>query len=155
MLTLRPRTIDQLRADGVEDHLALHWEEIEPEHPLAINWPGYYSLERSGVLKPLGLYEKGRLIGYSVWFVQPPLHHSNMLWAVSDLLYVEPEHRARHGVFLMRESIRILKGFGVGVIWCQVKPRADLRHRQSRARVGRLLERLGFSLGEEGWVKYV
>lgn len=160
--TLRRSTLAEARAAGIEDFLALHWEEVESDqavNPLAINWPAYRDLERSDVLRIFLLRRSDRLIGYSVWFVQPLLHHSLTRWAVCDLLYVDPaERRGRTGVFLIIESMRLLKEDGAKVVNISVKRRrepSDLGYSRGRDTVGKLLSRLGFDLAEEVWVKYI
>lgn len=159
-LTLEPASIDQARAEGFEDLLVAHWEEAETDpSPMAPNWTGYYGLERAGVLKMLLLRRGGQLIGYSVWFVQKPLHHALTTWAVCDLIYVEPEERKGWtGAFLVRQSERLLRGFGVQVINYNVKPRSspdNLDYKRGRDSVGHLLRRLGYALYEEVWTRHL
>jgi hypothetical protein len=159
-LTLRRSTIAEARAAGVEDFLALHWEEVETDQdisPLAINWHAYRDLERSGVLHTYLLRRGDTLIGYSTWFVQPLLHHSLTRWAICDLLYVAPEERKGWtGVFLIRQSIAFLKEAGAKIVNVSVKPRkaeGALDYSRGRDTVGSLLSRLDFTLVEEVWVK--
>jgi hypothetical protein len=155
-LTLTPSSISQARADGIEDLLALHWAEVETDqakNPLAINWAGYRDLEARGVFKPLLLYREGRLIGYTCWFIQPPLHHSLTCWAVCDLLYVPPEERlGMTGVYLIVESERQVRALGARTININVKAaRFDTPHPPPT--LGPLLARLGYRLTEEAWCK--
>lgn len=158
-LTLDQATIAEARAEGLEDWFALHWEEVENDqavNPLSINWSAYRDLERTEVLRVYLLRRGKRLIGYSCWFLQPLLHHATTRWAVCDLLYVIPEERKGWaGVFLIRESVRRLKADGARIINVSVKPRSNLDSQRGRGTVGTLLEKLGFSLAEETWVKYL
>lgn len=160
-LSIEWGTLAEARADGFEDLLHLHWEEVESHHeqaPLAINWPAYRDLERAGVLRLLLCRSKGLLVGYSAWFVQPTLHHALSRWAVNDVLYVSPEHRkGRTGVRLIQEGERRLRELGVKAITYTVKPsrnRGDLGYKRGRDSVGKLLSRLGYALDEETWVKH-
>lgn len=152
-LTLKLEPIDALRADGLEDLLTAHFDEVEDlPAPMAPDWPRYYALERAGVLKVLALRQAEKLIGYSVWFVAPTLHHRSTTWAVCDILYVDPRARGRAGLALIRGAVPVLEGLGARVITYAVKPRkADLDDKQARDRVGHLLHRLGYSLAEESW----
>lgn len=155
MLTLAPETIDQLRASGFDDLLVAHYEEVEDPHsPMAVNWPAYYGLERQGVLQVFALRRDGRLIGYSSWFVQPPLHHRGTLWAVCDAVYVDPdERRGWAGVKLIRGAEQMLREQGAKVVSYNVKP--DLDGKRGRDSVGHLLRRLGYRLAEECWAIYL
>ncbi len=160
-LTLEWGTLDEARAEGFEDMAALHWEEVEIEHervPLAPNWKAYRDLERQGVLRSALLRRDGALVGYAAWFVQPPLHHSLTLWAVSDLFYVDPAERGRAGAFLLRRSEQMLRDLGVRVIYYGVKPvkqPGDLGYKRGRDSVGRLLSKLGYAKIEEAWAKFL
>lgn len=160
-LTLSWGTIAEARADGFDDMLHLHWEEVENHHedaPLAINWTAYRNLERAGVLRLLLLRRTGQLVGYSVWFVQPTLHHALSTWAVCDVLYVDPDtRRGRAGVQLIVEGERMLRELGVKAITYTVKParqRGDLGYKRGRDSVGVLLSKLGYALDEETWAKH-
>lgn len=162
-LKLTPRfewvCIDKARELGFDDLLILNWDEVETDQaaiPFAPNWPAYYALERAGVLRFGALILGRKLIGYSIWFVQPNLHHMNTSWAVNDLLYVEPEHRGPAGLLLIRRAEADLRGQGVKVIAYQVKPRkvrGELDYQRGRDSVGVLLSKLGYTLAEEAWQK--
>lgn len=155
-------TIKAARAAGFEDLLALHWEEVEFEHekvPLSVNWRAYADLEAKGILRLLLAWRGDRLVGYSAWFVQPPLHHSLTLWAVNDVLYLDPaERKGRAGIALIRRGEQLLKQLGVRVISYNVKPvrqRTDLGYKRGRDSVGHLLQRLGYSKVEEAYARYL
>lgn len=162
-LSLKPRfewiTLDAARALGFEDMVVLNWEDVETDQqdiPFAIDWAGYYALERLGVLKFGALLLGPRLIGYSVWFLQPPLHHKNTTWAANDVVYADPDYRARHGLVLMRKAEAALAEMGVKVITYMAKPRQGkdaLDYRRGRDSIGYLLQRLGYRLSEEAWLK--
>lgn len=156
---LRWLTIDTARGLGFDDLLVLNWEEVETDQariPFAPNWPAYYSLERAGVLRFAGALLDDKLVGYSIWFVQPQLHHAGTSWAVNDLVYVEPEHRSRFGRALIHWCEAQLAEHGVKVVTYQTKPRrarGDLGYKRGRDSVGVLLSRLGYTLAEEVWQK--
>lgn len=158
-LTLKVESLDALRAEGVEDLVATQWEEVEDHHercPLAIDWPAYYAMERAGIFKALALRRGSRLIGYSSWFIKPLLHHRLTTWAVCDILYVDPTSRGRAGVTLIRGAEPVLRDLGAQVILYTVKPsKGDLDDTRPRDRVGALLRRLGYSLAEESWARWL
>lgn len=162
MLTLDWATLAEGRAEGLDDLIALNWEEVESANPkmsLHVNWNAMRSLERAGVLKSMILRRDGQFIGYSAYYVQPVLHHASTVWAVADVVYVDPDHRAGWaGVYIIRQGEKMLRDLGVKVLYIavkQVKQRSDLGYKRGRDSVGLLLQRLGFERFEEAWVKYL
>lgn len=154
-LTLDLVALDTARATGLDDLLALDFDELEGHQdvsPLDVNWPAYYGLERAGVLKILALRRAGALIGYNIFFLQPPLHSRRTLWAVNDVLYLTPEERRGWtGVFLVRRSEQMLREMGARVIMYASKP--DLSSKRHRDSVGRLFARLGYGVFDHTWTK--
>lgn len=150
-------TITEARAAGFEDLLFLNWEELEHHKdvsPLDVNWPAYLAYEKAGHYK-LGLLRlDGELIGYSGFFVQPPLHHRSTLWAVNDMVYLAPEHRrGLTGAYLIREAERLLKAMGARVIMYGAKPDHNLDSKRDRDSVSLLLQKLGYGAFEHTWSK--
>lgn len=150
-------SIDRARDRGFDDMLALNWEEIEGHKevsPFDPDWPAYRDLEKRGVLK-LGVLCAGiQMIGYNVFFVNKPLHHRSTVWAINDLLYLEPEHRlGRNGIFLVTEAERRLRELGAKVILYGVKTDRNLSPKRERDSVGLLLEKLGYGSFDQSWSK--
>ena len=156
-LEFRWATLAEVRAAGADDLAVLHWEEIEGHHdasPIDIDWKGYAALERAGTLKIASLWKGDRLIGYNVFFVYRPLHSRTTLWAISDVLYVDPEHRRGWtGVKLLKESELGLKAMGAKVILYSVKTNRNLSLKRDRDSVGLLLEKLGYGSFDQSWSK--
>ena len=143
-------TISQGLDLGLADLLALDWAEIEEDQdgcPLSVNWAHYRTQERLGVLQALYMTLNGRLIGYNVFFVHCPGHHSLTKWAVGDLIYIEPEHRlGARGVRLISEPEARFKEMGVRRILYTVKVRGN---------VGELLQRCGYAPYEASFAKLI
>lgn len=141
-------TIGQGLDLGLADMIALDWAEIEEDQeqsPLSINWAHYRTQERLGVLQPLYMILDGKLIGYNVFFVHCPGHHSLTKWAIGDLIYLEPEHRLGvRGVRLIAEPEERFKALGVRRILYTVKVRGS---------VGELLQRCGYAPYEASFSK--
>lgn len=158
-LRIEPGTIDEGLDAGLDDLIHLDWEEIEIEHekvPLDVRWPEYRRLEKVGVLRPFYAWDKDRLVGYSVFFLNEPLHHGLTKWAINDLIYLLPEYRRGwSGVRLIRQSEAALRELGAKVISYQVKTKGDLGSKHRRGTVGDLLARLGYTRVEEAWAKYL
>ncbi len=149
--------LDKVRADGVEDILLRHWEEValnKDQVPLAIDWTQYYALERAGILKSVVMRQGGRLIGYDAFFVQPTLHYRTSLWALNDILYLVPEHRrGRAGVLLIDAAEHLLRDLGVQKVLYHTKLHLDLGHHTGGDTVGRLLSKRRYVHVENVWAK--
>jgi L-amino acid N-acyltransferase YncA len=157
----RPRfaweTLAAARAAGIEDLIALNWEEVEDHKaasPLAIDWNAYQQLERQGVLRVGLMRAAGLLVGYNVFFVKPTLHHRQTVWAVNDLVYLDPEaRRGMAGVLLISEAERLLRAEGVRAVFYCSKLGPDLGEKRGRGSVAALLSGLGYNAYETTWLK--
>ena len=114
--------ISSAMADGLEDLIIFNWSEIEAKTdiapPLDIDWPKYAMLERAGIYRAISMRRGAKLIGYNSYFVQPPLRHKGLLWAVNDTLYIDKDERAgRLGITAVRRSIEMLKAVGVQYVF--------------------------------------
>lgn len=156
-LTFAWETIDQARADGLDDLLALHWEEValnKDAVPLAIDWPRYRVLEKTGALKALTMRQDGALIGYDVFFVQPTLHYATSTWALNDILYLTPEARkGLAGARMIRTAEQMLRELGVQKVIYHTKLHLNLGRRTDGDTVGRLLAAMGYTHVENVWAK--
>lgn len=151
-LTFEWASIDKARDLGLDDMLALNWEEVEDHKdvsPLDINWRAYRDLERQGILKLGILLKDGLLIGYNIFFVNCPLHHRSTLWAISDLIYLDRSAKHPAGLLLITEAERRLRELGVKVILYGVK----LSPQRGRGSVGQLLAKLGYGSFDQSWSK--
>lgn len=125
-----------------------HWAEIasHADIPLAPDHVAYERIEDSGALRVWVVRSGEALVGYAIWFVRPHLHYAGTLYALQDVLYVAPEHRARGlGPRLIRHCDQALAAEGVVVAMHHVK----LAH----PALGRLLERAGYQAVETTYAK--
>lgn len=109
-------------SDGLEDLIAFNWSEIEAVYPEAppidIDWPAYYLAERRGTYRAVSARKGSKLIGYNGYFVQPPLRHKTMLWAVNDTLFIDKDERAGTlGRRFLLASLALLKEAGVDTVY--------------------------------------
>lgn len=155
---LRPRTkvheiewikIDAALTAGFEDMMAAHWEEValdKDQVPLAPDWPRYRLFERQGILKALGMRSAaGKLVGYNVFFVQPPMHYAAQRWAVNDILYLDPAERSGTlGARMIREAEERFRPAGVGKIIYHAKLHVHSPGKEKGATVTDLLVRMGY-----------
>ncbi len=139
-------SIGQALDDGLEDLIATHGEEVEPE-PMDLDWPAYLMMERQGVYRSVSARRGGKLVGYDSYFVRPPLHHKSVVWAVNDALYLDPaERRGLTAARLVRESERLLKEIGVKVLVREDRLTPNSPTGKAGARLGDLFVRLGYGL---------
>jgi GNAT superfamily N-acetyltransferase len=118
---------------------AQHWREtglyrqFADRMPLSPNLEKYKYAEASGVLFTLTARLDGRIVGYYVAVVQPALHYSTTLHAVTDIPYVLPEVRHRGiGVRLFVEAEKRLKARGVKLWQAGSKLDSDLHQSMDR-----------------------
>jgi hypothetical protein len=159
MLSIGWSSIDEALADGLEDMIALHWEEVALDKtsiPLDVDWDGYRRREREKTFRGIAMRCDGRLIGYNAFFITPTLHYRSTLHALNDVIYVDPDGRGMAGVRLLRESEHLLSGLAplVKVIY-HTKLHVVLGQGARSGTVGTLLERLGYSHIENVYAKLV
>lgn len=149
-------TIGDALADGLEDLIALHYDEISSpgEPPLNLNWPRYLMFERLGSYRAVSARRAGKLIGYRSFIVDKPLHYQSLTWAVNDALYVDPDYRkSRVGPRLIQVSDAMLKAEGVAIVLQADRKAHKLATAKPRATLGDLLRRLGYAPMETVYAK--
>ncbi|MES2531935.1 MAG: GNAT family N-acetyltransferase [Pseudomonadota bacterium] len=132
--------------------LESHWHEVAhyDDLPLDPDRDRYATIDANGGLRvftarlAVPAPDRGRLIGYLALFVVPSLHYRSSIFALQDVLYVDPLHRgSRAGIGLIRHAHNKLRAEGVTVIFQHVKARRDLN-------IGPVLQRLlGYELVDE------
>ncbi len=152
--------MDEALQLGLADLIALHWDEVALDKlavPLAVDWAKYRQLDRAGVLRGVGLKRRGKLVGYNVFFVQPTLHYSTSLWALNDVLYLDPdERRGMAGARLVKQAERLLAEVGVKKIIYHTKLHLrSLGRDPEHGTVGDLLSRLGYTHVENVYAKMI
>lgn len=107
------------------DLLIKHWNESARNKELMVLKPDYSkyeALEASGITVSLAAYLDGKLIGYSVNFLQPHLHYSELMCGYNDLLYVDDAHRnSSVGLRLIRETVKELRARGAKLMLWHAK----------------------------------
>lgn len=105
----------------------------------------YLEIEKAGTLRLFTMRAEGKkLVGYGLFFVVPHLHYSKVLWAMQDVLYVDPAYRGRSAVRFIRWTDSRLRDEGVGVVYRHVSVRRDY---------SRTLERMGYVRVECGFMR--
>lgn len=121
-----------LQAHRDELATAKHLMEVAP------NLAAYRALEQCGALLALVAYRGNEIVGYSINFIGPHMHYSNLRYAHNDALYVKAGHRGgRLGLRLMRETERLAKEQGAAMMMWHAKPGTALE---------KLLPRMGYAV---------
>lgn len=148
--------LDDLLADGLEEMLFDHWQEVGLDHdavPLAPDWVHYRDMEKQGIFRIVAMRDAGLLIGYSAFFVNRHLHYRHTLHAVNDYFWLSPERRRGWaGVRLFRDSERLMQGLGVVKMMYHIKPHVMLGATKSGT-AGDILLRLGYRHAEDCYSK--
>ena len=95
MIYFKQETLSEVREE-LEPLLPLHWEEVamyQDKIELSPDWDAYYAMEQNGNLIVFTLRDEEKLIGYNLFFLRTNPHYSDSLWAVNDIVYIEPSHR--------------------------------------------------------------
>jgi GNAT superfamily N-acetyltransferase len=123
-LTFKLEKLDEVRWE-MEPMLIAHWAETamyKDKVPYAPAWDKYYNLENAGVLKIVTARLGDRLIGYFVATLLPNMHYSDTLYALNDILYIDPAYRnAGNGTAMLVAAEQIFKGLGAQVITVHMK----------------------------------
>ena len=129
--------------DEVQPLLQRHWEEValnREEIPLAVDFDSYDALADMGVLHILVARKDGVMIGYYWAIVRTHLHYATTLFAFTDILFIEKQHRrGLVGYKLFVEMEKSLKALGVKKIFAATKTKLNL---------GPIFKRLGYDVHE-------
>jgi GNAT superfamily N-acetyltransferase len=105
------------------------WEELalfKEDIPLSIDYPKYKELEDRGLLFIITARVEGVIMGYSVFFINNPLHYSTSPFGMSDVIWVDPVYRQSGvGAELISQTERLAKKKGAKWFSWRIKPRAD------------------------------
>ena len=139
--------------NGLAELVTQHWEEVgvhKDEMPLDVDWDGYFEDEEADKLRLLGGRIDGVLVGYhSLFIVKSHRHYKSTPHAMSDAIYVLPEHRKSGlGIELIDKAERdILGEFAPRYVRIWYHDKAGLRL------LGPVLKRRKYGLIEECWDK--
>lgn len=130
--------------------LERHWEEIAVNRDkikLNPDWEIYEVLEAAGSLGIYTARSGKKLVGYFVVIAEKHIHYKDHIFAANDIIYLAPEYRkGMVGVRLIKYAEHDLKRLGVSVLTINTKVHKPFDS---------LLERIGFSLKERVYAKYL
>lgn len=104
----------------------------------------YGLLEDQGVARLFTARSKSILVGYEIFFIFPHLHYPDKVFALQDVLYVDPSHRGVGAVKFILWTDEELHEQGADVI---------LRHVTTKVDYSRVLSRLGYEELETSFVR--
>lgn len=125
-----------------------HWNEIAEDRneiPLYPDLKRYAELEKGGALLTLTVRDGEKLVGYCIMFLTHHIHYSKTLFAINDVLYLDPAYRSgTNGIKLIKDSERLAKDIGVTKITWHIKTNHNF---------GKILERMGYKMFEVNYGK--
>lgn len=130
--------------------LLKHWEELanhRDTRPLDPDYQMYLAMNDMEIVRVFTVRSDSKLIGYSIWIVAKHLHYKTWLYAVSDIYWLNPEHRKTGVAFDFFFKIEDwLKSLGVNSITVQDK----LTHKHNS-----FFNRLGYTPIEQLYEKVI
>ena len=145
MLTFQRERIQDCFED-IKPLVFEHWEYVtDHEWPVDIDWPTFFRLEDTGILRVMTARDGDKLVGYALFVLAPALHYRNKLLAHDDAFYLAPAYRkGGNGFQLFRAAEAMLREAGVDRIVCHEKLKVPLEA---------FFIRLGFHAAERNWFK--
>lgn len=147
MITFQEEQFDPFFNEA-QDLFREHWQELalnQVKIPMDLDRERYQNLEKSGMLFVLTARKDGQLIGYLVAFPMTHPHYKSAgLMCLTDMYYIQPEHRKGAGAKLFIEFERRMKERGAVQIMTGCK-----RHQDHTA----LFEKLGWTNSDLTFVK--
>lgn len=110
----------------IEPLLLLHADELATHKHLMVvapDWDRYAAMEETGRMFGLFAYEGPVVVGYSVNFVLPHLHYSDLVYGQNDVLFLHPDYREGGvGLALIRRTEEVAKARGARLFCWHAKP---------------------------------
>jgi GNAT superfamily N-acetyltransferase len=145
MLSFQRERIQDCWQD-IEPLVAGHWDEVtDHEWPVDVDWPMFFKLEDTGIVRLMTARDGERVVGYVLFILAPALHYRSKLLAHDDAFYLHPEYRkGGAGFALFRAAEDMLREDHVDRIICHEKLKVPLEA---------FFTRLGFHAAERNWFK--
>lgn len=128
----------------------LHWEEVaNDKEKIKLNvWDEQYqAIEDAGQFHCVTVRDDTKVVGYHWTIVRPHLHYADSLTAYTDVYFLHPDYReGLTGLNLFKFVEQTLKERGVQKMYTASKVKLDK---------SAIFERLGWSLAEKVYTKYI
>jgi len=96
----------------------------------------YENLDAQGLLHVLGVWRESQMVGYAAIVLIPHPHHMSVTLAITEAIYVAPEHRGGAGVMLIHATERKGKALGAAMSLLTAQPDTALNTLLPRMRYG-------------------
>ena len=105
--------------------LEQHWAEIswyQDEVPYDPDWDRYAKMADAGMLHIVTARDEGKLIGYYISLLTAGMHYRSTVYAMNDVLFVDPEYRGGTVAYRMfKYAFEQLKAAGAQIITIHMK----------------------------------
>lgn len=136
--------------EDIQPLIKKHWKEIaihQDKIKLNPDYSKYETLSAMGMIRFFTVRDKEKLVGYFVVFVQPHIHYSEHVFAMNDIIYLDPDYRGGKTAFnLINFAESTLANSGVSVLMINMKVHAPF---------DKLLRGCGFENTEMLYSKYI
>lgn len=108
MITYQPEMLEDV-AEEICPLLEMHYQDLTAHKEfikLAPDWDRYYQMEFLGRLAVFTARDDGKLIGYSIFFLDTLMHYKDTRVASNDVLYLHPNYRTGLGAIALIRLIR-------------------------------------------------
>lgn len=149
MITYQQEDLNDIREE-LEPLLVEHYHEVamyQDKIDLNPDWKGYELLSMANALHVYTARANQELIAYTVNIVQPNMHYKDHVYAVNDVIYVDPQYRHTEvAETLIQNSEELLKELGVSVMTFHMKTFKTFEA---------LMDHLDFDKAEYLYMKYI
>lgn len=145
MYNFNLETIDESLREDLEPLLYLNWQEVDNKLLLNPDWQTYYSVQSTNLIRCYTARVDDVLVGYSIFFISPSLHHKDYRIAHNDVFYIHPECRAGKLPYkFLNYFLQQIKDEGISLITINTKVQKDFH---------KLLEYFGFEFSEYSYTR--
>lgn len=133
--------LDYLQANEKEHYRDVKDKSMYPE--INMNWDLYEELSRAGLCKAIIMSKDGERIGYSCYTLTADLNNMKSIIAYNVALFIEKAHRGRLIIDLLKECDILLSDENI----------TSILYNYSDVRIGKILERAGYTPKSINWTK--
>lgn len=118
-----------------------HYQAVKDYGPPNVDWDYYLQASLQGKCVAVTSRDNGVLVGYSVFFIETNANHKHILEASNSGIYVDPSHRGKTALQLLKKSNEFLKQLNIN----------EINYTLKDARIGKLLARQGYKPEHTVW----